>query len=123
MINNNSSLNTILSKNGLANSFSLTTNKHESSSIDCYMFDNFKISVQSTINLTIKLKFHHHDNRSVSNDKTFNYTQNTYLFKSDLCEGESVFMEFDTGGATLSATDKISINIFFNKSSGHLITI
>ena len=121
--NNNTSLNTILSKSGLANSFTLTSNKFETASIDCYQFDNFKISIQSTIDLTIKMKFHFHNKRTITNDKEYSYTKDTYLFKSDLCEGEKCFMEFDTGGVSLSATDTININIFFNTGSGHLITI
>jgi len=119
----NTSINTTLSRNDLATNFSLTANKFETSSVDCYNFDNFKISVHSTIDLTIKLKFHFHDLRTPSLDKTYNYTANSYLFKSDICEGEQVFMEFDTGGVALSATDTIKIHIFFNKNSGHLITI
>ena len=119
----NSVYNVNLSCNDLANTYTLVANKFTTGSIDSFNYDNFKISVYCSIDLTIKLRFHHLDNKTLTNDKTYNYTKNTYIFKSDVVEGEMVYLEWDTGGVALTATDFIRINIFFNHSSGHLITV
>jgi len=122
-MNSNSVYNSNLSCNGLATDYTLTANKFRTGGIDCFWYDNFKISVYCSIDLTIKMRFHHGDNETLTNDKTLTYIKNTYIFKSDLIEGEKVYLEFDTGGVALASTDFIRINIIFNHNNGHLITI
>ena len=108
--------------NSLWNELSLSANKYTTGSIGCIHFENFKLSMISTIACKVSLIFHHSADKSSYNTTSYTLVPNQYYFFSDIVMGEKVFLEVDTLGNAISSTDTIKINTHFTAISGHLNT-
>jgi len=101
----------------------LDANKYQTGSIPCIHYENFKLSIISTIACKITLYFHHADDKTSYNLNAYTLTANNFFFYNDFIKGERVYLEVDTLGNSFSSTDTIKINTHFTQSTSHLITI
>ena len=107
---------------GLATDINFTNNDYLSHSVDTHIFDNFRLSVLSTVAITIELRFHHPRSRDLFNVDVYTIPANSYRFFSNLVLGEKCYLKITKPSGNLATTDNLGINMYFNTNSGHLIT-
>ena len=112
-----------LSLNKLLTDITFSSNTFTTGAIDTHHYDNYKISVVSSLPITINLKFHNKHFRSVGTafiTDTRTLVANTDVYNVDLIKGENVILEINNNGLSIGATDFIKLNVFLSTHASNI---